>query len=203
MHFVTLMQTKSYEELGLPQLDETLERLLDILVYFSPVLLIVLIKVLILPVALLLDKWEYFPFNTRVIAYSLRLFFSRLASLFTLVTTIFHMETNEKLDELCWEDHLCHQLIAVAVADFITDILLIMGLRFPRVLLASLFKRQWSCSTKLNYDPYECVVDLVMDLSLACLGMIYCPILPLVVCVKLILGKVLKTFFLINQFQST
>ena len=197
MHFVTLMQTKSYKELDLfksENLEDFVERILDVLVYISPVLLIVVIKILILPLALLLDKWEYFPFNTRVIAYSLRLFFSRLASLFTLVTTIFHMETNEKLDEICWEDHLCHQLIAVAVADFVADIILIVGLRFPRVLLASLFKRQWSCSTKLNYDPYECVVDLVMDLSLVCLGMIYCPVLPIVVCIKLYLGYGLRLF---------
>ena len=201
-HFITLHQTMGYHELGLLPTtwatwkeDPRIEKLMDVLIYLSPALFVAFVKVLTLPLALLLDQWEYFPFNSRVIAYSLRLFVSRLAAIFTLVTTIFHMESSHKLaGEPCWEDHLCRQLIAVAVTDLATDVILTLALRFPRVLLASLFKRQWSCSTKLNYDPYETIVDLVLDLSLVSLGSLYCPLLPLVMCLKLMIGYGLRLF---------
>ena len=202
MHFITLHQTtRGYSEI-LPTTwaagwkdDPRIEKWMNVLIYLSPALFVAVVKVLTLPLALLLDQWEYFPFNSRVIAYSLRLFVSRLAAIFTLVTTIFHLESSHKLaDEPCWEDHLCRQLIAVAVTDLATDIVLTLALRFPRVLLASLFKRQWSCSTKLNYDPYETIVDLVLDLSLVCLGSLYCPLLPLVMCLKLAIGYTLRLF---------
>ena len=47
---------------------------------------------------------------------------------------------------------------------------------------------------QLNYDPYESVIDLVIDLGLISCGMFYCPLLPLVICSKLFLGYGLKMF---------
>ena len=204
-HYITLHQTKGYHDLLPAKVyrtwttttdDPRLQQFMDVLVYLSPALFVALVKLLTLPLAWLLDQWEYFPFNSRVIAYSLRLFVSRLAAIFTLVTTIFHMESSQKLESIepCWEDHLCRQIMILAVVDLATDVILTLALRFPRVLLASLFKRQWSCSTKLNYDPYETLVDLVLDLSLVCLGVLYCPLVPLVMCLKLIIGYGLRLF---------
>lgn len=157
--------------------------------FFLPVIFIILIRILVLPLAAILDKWEYYPFNGRVIAYSIRIFVSRSVSIFTLVTTLFHQHKGS-----CWEDHLCHQLSFLVLADGVADLILTLILRFPRVLLASLFKRRWSCSTKLNYDPYESVVDLVMDLTVLVLGLLYCPVLPFLAGAKLLVGYGLRLF---------
>ena len=69
---------------------------------------------------------------------------SFLIALFTLITTIFHLRNiGEENFGKCWEDHLCHQLIALTLLDFVADVILILFLRFPRVLLASLYRREW------------------------------------------------------------
>ena len=80
------------------------------------------------------------------------------------------------------------------VAELSTDLFLTLVFRFPRVLLASLFKRRWSCSTKLDYDPYETITDLVMDLGLLLLGSLYCPLLPIFLLAKLTFGYSLRLF---------
>ena len=103
------------------------------MIFFLPVVLVVLIRLVIMPISQLLDKWEYYPFNTRVMAYSCRLFFSRAVAMFTLVTSIYHRHQGS-----CWEDHFCDQMLALVVADFIVDCLLALVIRFPRVLLSSL-----------------------------------------------------------------
>ena len=51
-----------------------------------------------------------------------------------------------------------------------------------------------SCSTKLDFDPYESVVDLVVDFGLLLLGMLYCPLLPFFLATKLYLGYGLRLF---------
>ena len=61
----------------------------------------------------------------------------------------------------------------------------------------SYFKKGHICTKilfQLNYDPYESVIDLVIDLGLISCGMFYCPLLPLVICSKLFLGYGLKMF---------
>lgn len=196
IHLSALIQLKSIDELLPANLLEYLppghswqRQASEALVFYLPVVLIIVIRFSILPLARLLDKWEYYPFNARVVAYSCRLFVSRAVGLFTLVTTLFHLHQGS-----CWEDHFCHQMLALAVMDFAADIVLTLIIRFPRVLLASLCQRRWSCSTKLDYDPYETVVDLVMDLALMVLGLLYCPLLPFIILAKLSLGYGLRLF---------
>ena len=136
----TLIQLKPLEELLPFALPDTVNwRLIEeTMIFFLPVVLVVVIRLVIMPISQLLDKWEYYPFNTRVMAYSCRLFFSRAVAIFTLVTSIYHRHQGS-----CWEDHFCDQMLALVVADFIIDCLLTLVLRFPHVLLSSLFKRRW------------------------------------------------------------
>lgn len=191
VHLATLIQLKPLEELLPFVLPNTVNwRLIEeAMIFFLPVVLVVLIRLVIMPISQLLDKWEYYPFNTRVMAYSCRLFFSRAVAMFTLVTSIYHRHQGS-----CWEDHFCDQMLALVVADFIVDCLLALVIRFPRVLLSSLFKRRWSCSTKLDFDPYESIVDLVVDFGLLLLGVLYCPLLPFFLAAKLCLGYGVRLF---------
>ncbi len=162
---------------------------LELGLFLLPSVLLTLVRLAILPLAALLDKWEYYPFNTRVIVFSLRLFVSRAIGLLTFVTTLYHSPHSS-----CWEDRFCHQILTLASVDFLADVLLTLVLRFPRVLLASLFQRRWSCSTKLDYNPYETVTDLTIDLGLIVLGLFYCPVLPFYMGLKLTLGYGLRLF---------
>ena len=140
VHLATLIQLKSTDELLPFVLPETghWRLIAETTTFFLPVVLVVAIRLAVMPISQLLDKWEYYPFNTRVMAYSCRLFVSRAVALFTLVTSIYHRHQGT-----CWEDHFCDQMLALVVADFITDCILSLVLRFPRVLLASLFQRRW------------------------------------------------------------
>jgi hypothetical protein len=52
----------------------------------------------------------------------------------------------------------------------------------------------WNCTTKLTYDPYESMIDVVCDLSLMSAGILYCPIISAVVFAKLCLTYPLKLF---------
>jgi len=202
VHFATLMQIKPLDKLPIKALRSySLEwkQVFEVSAFCLPVICVVLTKILILPLSALLETWECFPFNLKVIIYSTRLFVSRAIALFTLITTIFHLRNiGEENFGKCWEDHLCHQLIALTLLDFVADVILILFLRFPRVLLASLYRREWGCSTKLNYDPYETVIDLVIDLGLMCSGMFYCPLLPIIICSKLCFGKIKKKNLIFN-----
>ena len=65
-----------------------------------------------------------------------------------------------------------------------------------------IFSFFFSCSTKLNYDPYETVIDLVIDLGLMCSGMFYCPLLPIIICSKLCFGKE-ENHFQFHEFFTT
>ena len=140
VHLATLIQLETIDELlpfKIP--DSGHWRLVaEVTSFFLPVVLVVFIRLAVMPISQLLDKWEYYPFNTRVMAYSCRLFVSRAVALFTLVTSIYHRRKDN-----CWEDHFCDQMLALVIADFITDCLLSLVLRFPRVLLSSLFQRRW------------------------------------------------------------
>ena len=102
-----------------------------------------------------------------------------------------HRKHNE---DLCWEDQLCLQLIFLVIFDFLGDVVLILFIRFPRVVFQGIFKQSWNCSVKLNYDPYETMIDLIWDLGLMMLGMLYCPILPIFICAKLLIIYGLKVF---------
>ena len=64
--------------------------------------------------------------------------------------------------------------------------------RFFRVIIQKLCRKATGC--KLDFDPYETLVDLVMDLSLITCGMLYCPVIPIVVSVKLMLSYGLRMF---------
>jgi hypothetical protein len=96
--------------------------------------------------------------------------------------------------EECWEDKLCLQLLLLVLFDFMSDVVLILFIRFPWVVFQGIVKQSWNCTVKLNYDPYETVIDLIWDLSIMMLGMLYCPILPVIICIKLIIVYVLKVF---------
>lgn len=190
VHFAVLMQLKPLES-WLPWVGSQLAWSGPVS-YAMPVALFSLTKVFALALASLLEKWECYTFNLRVVVYTGRLFVSRAAALFTLVSTIFHLRISDEYKGFCWEDHLCNQLVSLALADLVFDWILVLLIRFPRVLLASLYKREWSCSTKLNFDPYEVVVDLVFDLGLLSSGLLYCPLLPILVFAKLCLGYPLR-----------
>jgi hypothetical protein len=96
--------------------------------------------------------------------------------------------------EECWEDKLCLQLVFLILFDFMGDVILILFIRFPWVVFQGIVKQSWNCTVKLNYDPYETVIDLIWDLSIMMLGMLYCPILPVIICIKLIVVYGLKVF---------
>jgi hypothetical protein len=195
VHFATLLQFQQPKRRHLlAGMDASWQAPLGVVIYILPVASVILTKLLILPLAGLLEKWECYPFTLRVTVYSTRLFVSRAVAMLTLVTTIYHIRISRTAVSNCWEDHLCTQTLALTICDLAADCLLIVFIRFPRVLLTSMCKRQWSCTTKLNYDPYETVVDLVLDLGLMCVGLFYCPSLPFVVCAKLCLGYGLKMF---------
>ena len=100
-------------------------------------------------------------------------------------------ETDE---EECWEDKLCLQLVFLVLFDFMGDVILILFIRFPWVVFQGIVKQSWNCTVKLNYDPYETVIDLIWDLSIMMLGMLYCPILPVIICIKLVIVYGLKVF---------
>ena len=140
------MQIKPLDKLPIKALRSySLEwkQVFEVSAFCLPVICVVLTKILILPLSALLETWECFPFNLKVIIYSTRLFVSRAIAIFTLITTIFHLRNTGQDYGQCWEDHLCNQLIALTLFDLIADCVLIIFLRFPRVLLASLFKREW------------------------------------------------------------
>ena len=99
-----------------------------------------------------------------------------------------------KDQEECWEDKLCLQLVFLVMFDFMSDVVLILFIRFPRVVFQGMVKQSWNCTVKLNYDPYETMIDLICDLGMMMLGMLYCPILPLLICVKLLIVYGLKIF---------
>ena len=144
VHFATLNQINP-NLTKLPLLNSYPEwsSIFEISAFTLPVISVVMTKIIILPLSALLEKWECFPFNMKVIVYSTRLFVSRAIAIFTLITTIFHLRNTGQDYGQCWEDHLCNQLIALTLFDLIADCVLIIFLRFPRVLLASLFKREW------------------------------------------------------------
>ena len=152
VHFATRTQMEPLEELPFLQSHpKKWQQIFEISAFSLPVVLVALTKIIVLPICVLLEKWECFPFGMKVIIYSTRLFVSRAVALFTLVTTIFHLRNTRKdLYGQCWEDHLCNQLLALTILDLVIDCVLIVFLRFPRVLLASVFKREWSCSTKVS-----------------------------------------------------
>ena len=99
-----------------------------------------------------------------------------------------------KEEEECWEDKLCLQLILLVLFDFMSDAILILFIRFPWVVFQGIVKQSWNCTVKLNYDPYETIIDLIWDLGLMMLGMLYCPILPIIICIKLVIVYGLKMF---------
>ena len=99
-----------------------------------------------------------------------------------------------EVEEDCWEDKLCLQLVFLVLFDFISDVILILFIRFPWVVFQGIVKQSWNCTVKLNYDPYETIIDLIWDLGIMMLGMLYCPILPVIICIKLGIVYGLKVF---------
>ncbi len=210
IHFATLLVFQDFDELTSGDATSFLRRVLAngdpswkprlrALVYFLPTTVVTLTKLLMPPISRFLDRFECYPFMVQKTVYSTRLFLGRTAAIFTLVTTIFHAKISHLLGDgdtslPCWENYLCSQFLILAAMDLAADFSLIVVIRFPLVLLNSMFKREWSCNTKLNFDPYETVVDLVCDLSLVTVGLFYCPVIPLVMCVKLLFGYLLKLF---------
>ena len=53
------------------------KKVFEVSAFCLPVICVVLTKILILPLSALLETWECFPFNLKVIIYSTRLFVSR------------------------------------------------------------------------------------------------------------------------------
>ena len=57
--------------------------------------------------------------------------------------------------------------------------------------------------SRLDFDPYETLVDLVMDLALITSGLLYCPIISAVVTAKLIITYGLRVFHIwVNCLSS-
>ena len=197
--------------------SESTELALGRFLVFLPACLVVLVKLIVPPVSRLIGRIESYPLTIRVTLYSARMFSARVVAIFTLVTTSFHLQlsgksvfsdaissTNgttplpaPKVSQLeCWEDGLCLHLVSIACLDFVADFGLILLIRFPRVIIQSICHQTWSCSVKLNFDPYETIIDLVTDLSLITIGILHCPIIPVIVCAKLLLTYGLKLFHL-------
>ena len=205
---------------------------------FLPALFVTFVKYITPPISRLIGRMENYRFTLRVSMYTGRLFLNRAAALFTLVTTLYHVQirnndhktnlddtanniaNNELLEnglsmnnndnshnlitkdflknreqtEECWEDKLCLQLVFLVLFDFMSDTILILLVRFPWVVFQGIVRQSWNCTVKLNYDPYETIIDLIWDLGIMMLGMLYCPILPILVCVKLVIVYGLKIF---------
>ena len=74
------MQIKPLDKLPIKALRSySLEwkQVFEVSAFCLPVICVVLTKILILPLSALLETWECFPFNLKVIIYSTRLFVSR------------------------------------------------------------------------------------------------------------------------------
>ena len=67
-------------------------------------------------------------------------------------------------------------------------------LLYDIIFNCSIVNHSWNCTTKLTYDPYESLIDIVCDLSLMSAGVLYCPIISIVVLSKLCLTYPLKLF---------
>ena len=60
------------------------------------------------------------------------------------------------------------------------------------MIIQKLCRKATGC--KLDFDPYETLVDLVIDLSLITSGLLYCPVIPIIVSLKLMLTYCLRMF---------
>ncbi len=90
--------------------------------------------------------------------------------------------------------------VVLVVFDFMADIFLTFFVRLPRVAVRSVVNSSWNCTTKLTFDPYESLIDVVCDLAIMSAGILYCPVIPLAVFVKLCLTYPLKLFHIWCQY---
>ena len=103
---------------------------------FLPAILVTLVKLFTPTIAGIFERWEQYPFTTKVTVYSGRLFFARSSALLAIVTTMyFNAVTSSSGSILCWEDKFCLQLVVLAVFDFAADLLLTFFVRLPRVAI--------------------------------------------------------------------
>lgn len=186
-------------------LSSELEADLKRTLLFLPAVTVTLVKLATPTIASVFEKWEQYPFTTKVAVYSARLFFSRSLALFALVTTLFYnsVSSMEKTRMSCWEDKFCLQLVLVSLLDFAADIFLTFLVRLPRVAIRSAFHSSWNCTTKLTYDPYETMIDVVCDVALMSAGILYCPIIPMMILVRKTSKLFFKSTFLTPEFTSS
>ena len=107
---------------------------------------------------------------------------------------MYHNSVTSSVGLVCWEDKFCLQLVVLAIFDFMADLFLTFLVRLPRVAVRSVVNNSWNCTTKLTYDPYESLIDVVCDLSIMAVGILYCPVISGVILVKLCLTYPLKLF---------
>ena len=125
----------------------------------------------------------------------------RMTSLLVLILTLYSCLATSAVSScsMCWESRVGQQLYRLCIFDAAMTLSVTLLFKFPMTLI---LRRSLSPSGRMRcigypeFDVVANVLDLIYNQSICWLGMFYCPMLPVVTVLKLIVVFYVKYFSL-------
>ena len=143
-----------------------------------------------------------------------RTVFLRLSSLAVLIASLHGQITTCAASDYkcgncgqieCWETYVGQQFYKLTVMDFVINVAVVLMYEFPRRLFVEKMK-----DSKLvqmiglpEFDIPRSVLDIVYGQALCWIGAFFCPVIPLICVVKLLVVFYLKKVSLLRNFVSS
>ncbi|XP_073458384.1 voltage-gated chloride channel TMC4 isoform X2 [Aquarana catesbeiana] len=171
---------------------------LELLIGYLPSIVITAANFILPTLFNITIKWEKYTFSTEVRFTLLRCVFLRLASLGMLLYSLWDNITCNGVKERekckcgynyeenhCWETRVGQEMYKLLIFDFLTVMVIIILLDFPRKMLMD------HCSCKLiqfwgqqEFLVPQFVLDIIYGQTVCWIGTFFCPLLPLLNTVK-------------------
>lgn len=183
---------------------------LYLVVSFLPSLVVTVLNALLPIFFRSIAPLEKYSDETQLRVTLIRTVFLRLASIFVLVATFLVqfkgcsksscvLPSNSSLVTYCWETYLGQQLYRLVLLDFFTVLVVLVFYEFPMSFLSKRFPR--CCCRQSEFDVPQNVIDITYTQALCWIGAFFCPLIPAITILKLLIFFLVKKNTLVGNYK--
>ncbi|EDV27746.1 uncharacterized protein TRIADDRAFT_53751 [Trichoplax adhaerens] len=162
------------------------------------------LNIILPPIFSILILYENYSPNFEVQLTLLRTVFLKLASIIFLLASLFTVTRNAASGGsdtiLCWETYVGQELFKLVVVNFFVVVFATILVEFPQRFIADRIRSQTICCIPIYPPEFQIpknVLDLVYAQVLCWLGAFYCPMVPLMIVVSLVVIFYVKKISLV------
>ncbi|KAM4604368.1 transmembrane channel-like protein 7 isoform 2-T2 [Polymixia lowei] len=174
-------------------LDKNRHWLVSLFLQYFPPIVMTLVNLILPHIFRKISSFEDYSLSTQVNATLVRSVFLKLAS---LGIYLFFVLTIDQDNQQCWENRFGREIYKLYVFDFLAYVCITLFLNYPRTLLQERYPSSWPArlSGKQRFlIPFN-VLDLVYSQTVTWVGVYYCPLLPFIATVSLVVMFYIKKF---------